>query len=197
MYCGHTTYNTQKYSFSFWGQVKISFWQVFFIKFVLYLPEWASGDLYIEHPQGAIQVFIPPPLPIQASKVQIWWKTLAWIWLSLAPGNRASAYVVSCPVCVLSQYSFLKKDLPYLFLDQVHVDLEQMESLEDAEQAIFFFNNAVLLHHLRQHHQAIRVLEKLFQVIEPLGELKAFFNNVFTLKKIWAACPYICYQCLW
>ncbi|XP_041454807.1 CCR4-NOT transcription complex subunit 10-like isoform X1 [Lytechinus variegatus] len=53
---------------------------------------------------------------------------------------------------------------------QVHVDLEQIESLEDADQAIFFFNNAVLLHHLRQHHQAIRVLEKLFQVIEPLEE---------------------------
>eukprot|EP00057_Strongylocentrotus_purpuratus_P006888 XP_011661362.1 PREDICTED: CCR4-NOT transcription complex subunit 10 [Strongylocentrotus purpuratus] len=53
---------------------------------------------------------------------------------------------------------------------QVHVDLEQIDSLGDADQAIFFFNNAVLLHHLRQHHQAIRVLEKLFQVIEPLEE---------------------------
>ncbi|XP_071507714.1 CCR4-NOT transcription complex subunit 10-like [Diadema antillarum] len=54
--------------------------------------------------------------------------------------------------------------------NQVHIDLEQIETLEDADQAIFFFNNAVLLHHLRQHHQAIRILEKLFQVIEPLEE---------------------------
>ena len=31
------------------GQVKMSFGQVFFIKFILYLPEWASSDknLYV------------------------------------------------------------------------------------------------------------------------------------------------------
>ena len=43
VYCGHTTFNTKKKNFG--GQVGMSFGQVFlFIKFVLYLPKWASGD---------------------------------------------------------------------------------------------------------------------------------------------------------
>ena len=37
----YMTFNTKN---NFWGQVKMSFGQVFFIKFVCYLPQWASGD---------------------------------------------------------------------------------------------------------------------------------------------------------
>ena len=43
------TYDFQyKFLFLFlWGQVKMSFGQVLFIKFVLYVPEWASGDKHL------------------------------------------------------------------------------------------------------------------------------------------------------
>ena len=38
------TFNKKKLLFFILGQVKMSFGQVFFIKFVLYLPELASGN---------------------------------------------------------------------------------------------------------------------------------------------------------
>ena len=49
MYCGHTTFNTKKQTLIlFWGQVEMSFGQVFFIKFLLDLPEWATGQVVIK-----------------------------------------------------------------------------------------------------------------------------------------------------
>ncbi|XP_033626303.1 CCR4-NOT transcription complex subunit 10-like [Asterias rubens] len=54
---------------------------------------------------------------------------------------------------------------------QAHVNLSGgIDTLEDTDHAILFFNHAVILYHMRQHHEAIRILEKLFQIIEPLEE---------------------------
>ena len=50
------------------------------------------------------------------------------------------------------------------------------DALEDADHAILFFNHAVVLYHLKQHRETIRILEKLFQVIEPLGKLGWVMN---------------------
>ena len=56
-------------------------------------------------------------------------------------------------------------------IKQAHVNLSGgIDTLEDTDHAILFFNHAVILYHMRQHHEAIRILEKLFQIIEPLGE---------------------------
>ena len=64
-----------KNNFLFWGQVILSFRQVFFkIKFVVYLPEWASGDKNLLAP--CIKVAILPfcafiaPLPFFLPPVQ-------------------------------------------------------------------------------------------------------------------------------
>ncbi|XP_038068340.1 CCR4-NOT transcription complex subunit 10-like [Patiria miniata] len=53
---------------------------------------------------------------------------------------------------------------------QAQVSLSGVDSLEDTDHAILFFNHAIILYHMRQHHEAIRILEKLFQIIEPLEE---------------------------
>ncbi|XP_022083973.1 CCR4-NOT transcription complex subunit 10-like isoform X2 [Acanthaster planci] len=53
---------------------------------------------------------------------------------------------------------------------QAQVNLSGVDSLEDTDHAILFFNHAIILYHMRQHHEAIQILEKLFQIIEPLEE---------------------------
>ncbi|XP_071957629.1 CCR4-NOT transcription complex subunit 10-like [Antedon mediterranea] len=53
------------------------------------------------------------------------------------------------------------------------LSLNELDSLEDAVQGVFFFNHAVILFHLRQYNDATRILEKLFQIIEPLAETLA------------------------
>ncbi|XP_033119734.1 CCR4-NOT transcription complex subunit 10-like isoform X2 [Anneissia japonica] len=53
------------------------------------------------------------------------------------------------------------------------LSLNDLESLEDVEQGVFFFNHAVILFHLHQYQDTIRILEKMFQILEPLVETLA------------------------
>ncbi|XP_006813779.2 CCR4-NOT transcription complex subunit 10-A-like, partial [Saccoglossus kowalevskii] len=51
------------------------------------------------------------------------------------------------------------------------VYLEDVDNLEDIEHAILYYNHAVILYYLHQYKESARILEKLFQFIEPLDEV--------------------------
>ncbi|XP_038937552.1 CCR4-NOT transcription complex subunit 10 isoform X6 [Rattus norvegicus] len=52
----------------------------------------------------------------------------------------------------------------------VHSAVEEMDGLDDVENSMLYYNQAVILYHLRQHTEAIAVGEKLYQFIEPFEE---------------------------
>uniref|UniRef100_A0A8I5Y6C7 CCR4-NOT transcription complex subunit 10 n=1 Tax=Rattus norvegicus TaxID=10116 RepID=A0A8I5Y6C7_RAT len=54
--------------------------------------------------------------------------------------------------------------------NQVHSAVEEMDGLDDVENSMLYYNQAVILYHLRQHTEAIAVGEKLYQFIEPFEE---------------------------
>uniref|UniRef100_A0A673TFB6 CCR4-NOT transcription complex subunit 10 n=1 Tax=Suricata suricatta TaxID=37032 RepID=A0A673TFB6_SURSU len=54
--------------------------------------------------------------------------------------------------------------------NQVHSAVEEMDGLDDVENSMLYYNQAVILYHLRQHTEAIAVAEKLYQFIEPFEE---------------------------
>ncbi|KAJ8302570.1 hypothetical protein KUTeg_018966 [Tegillarca granosa] len=51
-----------------------------------------------------------------------------------------------------------------------HVNINNSESLEDVDHSVIYYNQAVILYHLRQYKGALNILDKLFQFIEPLEE---------------------------
>ncbi|KAK3085445.1 hypothetical protein FSP39_003407 [Pinctada imbricata] len=57
--------------------------------------------------------------------------------------------------------------------DMAHVNIDNSESLEDVDHSVIYYNQAVILYHLRQYKAACNILEKLFQFIEPLEEALA------------------------
>ncbi|KAK2500029.1 hypothetical protein MC885_019581, partial [Smutsia gigantea] len=54
--------------------------------------------------------------------------------------------------------------------NQVHSAAEEMDGLDDVENSTLYYNQAVILYHLRQYTEAIAVGEKLYQFIEPFEE---------------------------
>lgn len=54
---------------------------------------------------------------------------------------------------------------------QVHSAVEEMDGLDDVENSMLYYNQAVILYHLRQYTEAIIVGEKLYQFLEPFGTL--------------------------
>lgn len=50
-----------------------------------------------------------------------------------------------------------------------HVNLDSGESLEDVDHSVLFYNQAVILYHLRQYKASLVILERLFQFMDPLG----------------------------
>lgn len=55
-----------------------------------------------------------------------------------------------------------------------------MDGLDDVENSMLYYNQAVILYHLRQYTEAISVGEKLYQFIEPFGTLS--FKSVISLS---------------
>ncbi|KAH0627302.1 hypothetical protein JD844_002837 [Phrynosoma platyrhinos] len=54
--------------------------------------------------------------------------------------------------------------------NQVHSAIEEMDGLDDVENSMLYYNQAVILYHLRQYTEAIVIGEKLYQFIEPFEE---------------------------
>ncbi|XP_073534142.1 CCR4-NOT transcription complex subunit 10 isoform X2 [Phyllobates terribilis] len=62
----------------------------------------------------------------------------------------------------------LKQTLNHL-RNEVHSAVDEMDSLDDVENSMLYYNQAVILYYLRQHMEAIAIGEKLYQFIEPFG----------------------------
>ncbi|XP_075683280.1 CCR4-NOT transcription complex subunit 10 isoform X3 [Rhinoderma darwinii] len=63
----------------------------------------------------------------------------------------------------------LKRTLNQL-RNEVHSAVDEMDSLDDVENSILYYNQAVILYYLRQHMEAIAIGEKLYQFIEPFED---------------------------
>lgn len=57
-----------------------------------------------------------------------------------------------------------------LIYTQAHINTEDVDSLDDVEHCILYYNQAVVLYHLRQHHAALKIMNKVFTFIEPMEE---------------------------
>uniref|UniRef100_UPI00358FC8C4 CCR4-NOT transcription complex subunit 10 isoform X2 n=1 Tax=Myxine glutinosa TaxID=7769 RepID=UPI00358FC8C4 len=53
---------------------------------------------------------------------------------------------------------------------QVHSNMEDVDGLDDVENGTTLYNQAVVLYHLKQYVEAIALMERLYQVIEPFDE---------------------------
>ncbi|XP_069814725.1 CCR4-NOT transcription complex subunit 10 isoform X2 [Dendropsophus ebraccatus] len=54
--------------------------------------------------------------------------------------------------------------------NEVHSAVDEIDSLDDVENSMLYYNQAVILYYLRQHMEAIAIGEKLYQFIEPFEE---------------------------
>ncbi|XP_052063394.1 CCR4-NOT transcription complex subunit 10-like [Mytilus californianus] len=72
------------------------------------------------------------------------------------------------------QSGFLTTDEFRQSLDKVcqmaNISMDNSDSLEDVDHSVLYFNQAVIFYHLRQYKAATKVLDKLFQFIEPIEE---------------------------
>ncbi|XP_052817099.1 CCR4-NOT transcription complex subunit 10-like isoform X2 [Mya arenaria] len=50
-----------------------------------------------------------------------------------------------------------------------HVNLDSGEGLEDVDHSVLFYNQAIILYHLRQNRASLAILDKLFPFIDPLS----------------------------
>ncbi|XP_048861424.1 CCR4-NOT transcription complex subunit 10 isoform X1 [Brienomyrus brachyistius] len=53
---------------------------------------------------------------------------------------------------------------------QVHAAVDEMDGLDDVDNSILYYNQAIVLYHMRQYVEAISIGEKLYQFIEPFDE---------------------------
>lgn len=52
---------------------------------------------------------------------------------------------------------------------QMHTAVDDIDGLDDVENSILYYNQAVIYYHLRQYSEAISIGEKLYQFLEPFG----------------------------
>ncbi|KAI2655554.1 CCR4-NOT transcription complex subunit 10 [Labeo rohita] len=65
--------------------------------------------------------------------------------------------------------STLKQTLMTL-KNQMHTAVEDIDGLDDVENSILYYNQAVIHYHMRQYSEAISIGEKLYQFLEPFEE---------------------------
>ncbi|KAJ3597805.1 hypothetical protein NHX12_001322 [Muraenolepis orangiensis] len=51
--------------------------------------------------------------------------------------------------------------------NQVHTSAEDIDGLDDVENSLLYYNQAIILYHLRQYSEAVSIGEKLYQFLEP------------------------------
>ncbi|TRY85370.1 hypothetical protein DNTS_016399 [Danionella cerebrum] len=54
--------------------------------------------------------------------------------------------------------------------NQMHSAVEDIDGLDDIENSVLYYNQAVILYHMRQYSEAISIAEKLHQFLEPFEE---------------------------
>uniref|UniRef100_A0A8C1T501 CCR4-NOT transcription complex subunit 10 n=1 Tax=Cyprinus carpio TaxID=7962 RepID=A0A8C1T501_CYPCA len=71
--------------------------------------------------------------------------------------------------------STLKQTLMTL-KNQMHTAVDDIDGLDDVENSILYYNQAVIHYHMRQYSEAISIVEKLYQFLEPFGMFQDCFN---------------------
>nr|XP_043873681.1 CCR4-NOT transcription complex subunit 10 isoform X2 [Solea senegalensis] len=51
--------------------------------------------------------------------------------------------------------------------NQVHTSAEEVDGLDDVENSLLYYNQAIIHYHMRQYSEAISIGEKLYQFLEP------------------------------
>ncbi|XP_037639493.1 CCR4-NOT transcription complex subunit 10 isoform X1 [Sebastes umbrosus] len=54
--------------------------------------------------------------------------------------------------------------------NQVHTSAEDIEGLDDVENSLLYYNQAIIHYHMRQYSEAIAIGERLYQFLEPFAE---------------------------
>ncbi|XP_072317784.1 CCR4-NOT transcription complex subunit 10 isoform X4 [Eucyclogobius newberryi] len=54
--------------------------------------------------------------------------------------------------------------------NQLHSSSEDVDGLDDVENSMLYYNQAIVLYHLRQYAEAIAIAERLYQFLEPFEE---------------------------
>ncbi|KAG7235206.1 hypothetical protein INR49_003087, partial [Caranx melampygus] len=55
------------------------------------------------------------------------------------------------------------------FIRAVHTSAEDVDGLDDVENSLLYYNQAIIHYHMRQYSEAISIGEKLYQFLEPLA----------------------------
>lgn len=50
--------------------------------------------------------------------------------------------------------------------------MEDIDGLDDVENSILYYNQAIIHYHMRQYSEAIAIGEKLYQFLEPFGMIQ-------------------------
>lgn len=59
-----------------------------------------------------------------------------------------------------------------VFVLQVHTMADDADGLDDVENSLLYYNQAIIHYYLRQFSEAISVGERLYQFLEPFGMLR-------------------------
>lgn len=85
----------------------------------------------------------------------------------------------------------------------MHSAVEDIDGLDDVENSILYYNQAIIHYHMRQYSEAIAIGEKLYQFLEPFGmlwnmtkKLMGALDRVYC-NKIKNAYLYITFYQLW
>lgn len=57
--------------------------------------------------------------------------------------------------------------------------MEDIDGLDDVENSILYYNQAIIHYHMRQYSEAIAIGEKLYQFLEPFGMIQVNSNDCF------------------
>lgn len=60
----------------------------------------------------------------------------------------------------------------------MHSAVEDIDGLDDVENSILYYNQAIIHYHMRQYSEAITIGEKLYQFLEPFGMLSEMLMGV-------------------
>uniref|UniRef100_A0A8C7I031 CCR4-NOT transcription complex subunit 10 n=1 Tax=Oncorhynchus kisutch TaxID=8019 RepID=A0A8C7I031_ONCKI len=61
--------------------------------------------------------------------------------------------------------------------NQVHTSMEDIDGLDDVENSLLYYNQAIIHYHMRQYSEAIAIGERLYQFLEPFGRFWCFYMD--------------------
>lgn len=74
------------------------------------------------------------------------------------------------------------------FPTQVHTSAEDIDGLDDVENSLLYYNQAIIHYHMRQYSEAIAIGERLYQFLEPFGTLWRFASALHSADSDSVSC---------